>query len=52
MGATGYNVFRSESKNGPWKIVGYTISDEDIPYFPLFHDETAIAIQAIQTINI
>ena len=41
MGATGYNVYRSISKSGPWKIVGYNISDADVPYFSLFHDETA-----------
>lgn len=41
MGATGYNVYRSASKNGPWNIVGYNISDADVPYFPIFHDETA-----------
>ncbi|MEL7147128.1 MAG: cellulase family glycosylhydrolase, partial [Bacteroidota bacterium] len=41
MGATGYNVYRAESKEGPWEIVGYNVSDADVPYFPLFHDETA-----------
>nr|WP_289846778.1 hypothetical protein [Colwellia sp. E2M01] len=41
MGATGYNVERSISKKGPWKIVGYNVSDADVPYFPLFHDENA-----------
>ncbi|WP_319268558.1 cellulase family glycosylhydrolase [uncultured Draconibacterium sp.] len=41
MGATGYNVYRSVYKTGPWEIVGYNISDADVPYFPLFHDKTA-----------
>ncbi|GGA72662.1 hypothetical protein GCM10011369_13030 [Neiella marina] len=41
MGATGYNVERSESTEGPWLRVGYNISDADVPYFPLFHDESA-----------
>ncbi|MEL6534667.1 MAG: hypothetical protein AAFQ98_04610 [Bacteroidota bacterium] len=41
MGATGYNVYRSEAKDGPWEVVGYNVSDADVPYFPLFHDETA-----------
>ena len=41
-GATGYHVGRSESFNGPWKMVGYNISDAEVPYFPLFHDKGAI----------
>ncbi|UII76465.1 hypothetical protein LV716_01375 [Flagellimonas sp. HMM57] len=41
MGATGYNIYRSNSVNGTWEMVGYNISDADVPYFPLFHDETA-----------
>ncbi len=42
MGASGYHIGRSESKDGPWKLVGYNISDAEIPYFPLFHDKSAI----------
>lgn len=41
MGATGYNVYRSATKSGPWELVGYNISDSDVPYFPLFHDASA-----------
>jgi hypothetical protein len=41
MGATGYNVERAESLDGPWTLVGHNISDAEIPYFPLFHDELA-----------
>lgn len=41
MGASGYNVERSKSKNGPWQMVGYNVSDADVPYFPLFHDKYA-----------
>ncbi|MCQ8877581.1 cellulase family glycosylhydrolase [Pseudoalteromonas shioyasakiensis] len=41
MGATGYNVERAKSDKGPWTLVGYNVSDADVPYFPLFHDETA-----------
>lgn len=40
-GASGYNVERATSKEGPWEQVGYNVSDADVPYFPLFHDETA-----------
>ena len=41
MGSTGYHVERAETKEGPWILVGYNVSDADVPYFPLFHDETA-----------
>lgn len=40
-GASGYNIERANSKGGPWELVGYNVSDADVPYFPLFHDETA-----------
>ncbi|HYG20308.1 MAG TPA: hypothetical protein VD816_15325 [Ohtaekwangia sp.] len=40
-GTSGYNVERATSKKGPWELVGYNISDADVPYFPLFHDKTA-----------
>jgi hypothetical protein len=40
-GALGYNVERSDNKNGPWILVGYNLSDSDVPYFPLFHDQSA-----------
>lgn len=41
MGASSYDVERAESERGPWHLVGYNISDANVPYFPLFHDETA-----------
>lgn len=41
MGASGYHVERAGSREGPWEIVGYHISDADVPYFPLFQDKTA-----------
>jgi hypothetical protein len=41
MGATGYNVERATSATGPWTQVGYNISDADVPYFPLFNDDSA-----------
>lgn len=40
-GASGYNIERATSKKGPWLQVGYNVSDADVPYFPLFHDENA-----------
>jgi len=40
-GASGYNIERAESKNGPWILIGYNISDAVTPYFSLFHDESA-----------
>jgi mannan endo-1,4-beta-mannosidase len=42
MGASGYHVERAETENGPWKLVGYNVSDAETPYFPLFHDKSAI----------
>ncbi len=39
-GAKYYDVERSESKSGPWEIVGYNISDADQYYTPLFYDNT------------
>lgn len=42
MGASGYHIGRSETEGGPWKMVGYNISDAESPYFPLFHDKSAI----------
>ncbi len=40
-GASGYNIERSGSPDGPWIQVGFNISDAEHPYFPLFHDNTA-----------
>lgn len=40
-GATGYNIYRSESDTGPWKQIAYNVSDARVQYSPLFNDETA-----------
>lgn len=37
-GASGYNVERAETKEGPWVIAGRDISDADTQYRPLFND--------------
>jgi hypothetical protein len=41
VGASTYNVERATNASGPWKIIGYDISDADVPYFPLFQDCSA-----------
>ncbi|MBN2104845.1 hypothetical protein JW835_12465 [bacterium] len=41
VGAGGYDVERAESPDGPWKIVGYNISDAAVQYHPIFHDASA-----------
>jgi len=40
-GASSYNIERSISKSGSWKIVGFDISDAAVGYYPLFNDESA-----------
>jgi hypothetical protein len=40
-GASAYDVYRSESKKGPYKLVGYNVSDAVNQYVPLFEDVTA-----------
>lgn len=40
-GASGYDVLRSATANGPWKVVGKNISDAALPYAPLFNDDSA-----------
>lgn len=40
-GAKYYDVERSESISGPWKIVGFNISDADQYYTPIFNDNSA-----------
>jgi mannan endo-1,4-beta-mannosidase len=40
--ASGYNIERVEKQGGPWTQIAWNVSDADVPYFPLFHDETAI----------
>ncbi|HEX9654921.1 MAG TPA: fibronectin type III domain-containing protein, partial [bacterium] len=38
VGASGYDIERSESANGPWHIVGRDVSDARFQYRPLFSD--------------
>ncbi len=40
-GASGYNIERSMSINGPWKIIEHNIDDIDTPGFDLYNDESA-----------
>lgn len=40
-GATGYDVERAASAEGPWKVVGRNVSDAAVAHRPLFHDESA-----------
>ncbi|GAF04111.1 glycoside hydrolase 5 family protein [Saccharicrinis fermentans] len=41
VGASGYNIERAESDNGPWKQIAYNVSDADVQYFSLFNDRSA-----------
>lgn len=41
VGASGYNIERATSENGPWLLVGKNISDAAVQYVALFNDETA-----------
>ena len=38
-GASGYDVLRAGSADGPWQVVGHNISDAAFPYAPLFNDD-------------
>lgn len=40
-GASAYDIYRSESQEGPWEIVGYDINDASTQYYPLFSDISA-----------
>lgn len=40
-GASSYDIQRAEKINGPWKTIGYSVSDAAVQYFPLYSDETA-----------
>jgi beta-mannanase len=42
-GASGYDVERSGSTNGPWTVLAENVSDADVAYRPLFSDATAKA---------
>lgn len=41
VGASGYDVERAQSEEGPWNKVGFNVSDAKQQYWPLYHDETA-----------
>ncbi len=41
MGASAYDIYRSESVKGPWKIIGYNVDDASTQYYPLFSDASA-----------
>lgn len=40
-GASAYDIYRSESQNGPWEIVGFNVNDASVQYYPLFSDVSA-----------
>lgn len=42
MGATGYNVERASHAKGPWTQIRFNVSEEEVPYFPLYNDDTAV----------
>lgn len=41
MGASGYDIQRSEEADGPWKTIAFNVDDIETPGFPLFSDTTA-----------
>jgi mannan endo-1,4-beta-mannosidase len=41
-GAGSYDVWRAPAANGPWERIAAKISDADVQYRPLFHDDRAI----------
>ena len=41
VGASGYNIERSENKNGPWEIIAQNVSDAAVQYVALYNDNTA-----------
>jgi hypothetical protein len=43
VGASGYDVQRSDKSDGPWEAVGKDVSDADAQYRPLFSDNSAEA---------
>lgn len=42
MGAAGYNIERSEKKEGPYDVIAYNVDDIGTPGFPLYSDEAAV----------
>ena len=41
-GAESYDVWRRPAANGPWEKIAENVSDADVQYRPLFHDDRAI----------
>jgi hypothetical protein len=41
-GASAYDVWRSERRDGDWQRIAADVSDADVQYRPLFHDATAV----------
>jgi hypothetical protein len=39
-GASGYDIERAGSPEGPWQLIGYDVSDARFQYRPLFTDDT------------
>lgn len=42
MGAAAYDIERSESAEGPWRVVAWGVDDIDTPGFPLYSDLSAV----------
>ena len=40
-GAAGYAIWRASAEEGPWRKIADNISDADVQYRPLFHDDGA-----------
>lgn len=41
VGASGYDIERAESADGPWSVVARDVPDGDVAYRPLFNDTSA-----------
>lgn len=39
-GASAYDLYRSESHNGPYQLIGYNLSDANVQYYPLYNDNS------------
>jgi hypothetical protein len=42
VGASYYNIERSQSADGPWECIANNIDDASVQYTSLFHDKTAV----------
>ena len=45
-GAESYDVYRSSSADGRWSSIAEKVSDADVQYRPLFHDDSAVPGQS------